>query len=604
MTTEPAAPEAQPGIWETEIGTVTALRRVLHVAPELRRGIWVTVVLAALGTAIALVVPIIVQVLVDTELLAGEAIDMRNVIERGAVALGAMALAMIVRRAALVRLAVRAAAGLSELRVRAFAHIHDLSLLYVQSERRGALVSRVTSDITAIQDFMEWGGVGMLVGTAQALLAILAMLVYRWQLALFVVGAAAIYTLLLIWFQNILRRGHDRVRQRVGITLGTMSEAISGLSTIRAYGAEDQTMDRVSEALDSQARVEIRTAWFGAMLFSSAELFAGLITAGVVAIGVATPIADATSAGTLIAFLFLVNLLVEPLQTLVETLEQAQAAAAGIRRILNVLDTPTEIPNPGGTELLLPAGPLALDLESVSYRYPGGRDDVVVDVSLQIAPGKRIAVVGKTGSGKSTFAKLVTRLLEPQGGEIRVGGIPIDHVGFSELRNRVGFVPQEGFLFDASVADNIRYGQVDATDAVVAAACHDLGLTEWVAGLPGGLATIAGERGSQLSAGERQLVALVRAWISQPDLLVLDEATSAVDAALEVRLRNAMQAATAGRTSVTIAHRLSTAEAADEVLVFDRGRLVERGSHRELLRAGGTYAALHADWAAGATAAS
>lgn len=587
------------GIVETEIGTATALRRVLRVAPELRRGLWATVFLAAAGTAIALVIPIVIQVLIDTELLEADSIDMGNVVERGALAVAAMVVAMAVRRQALIRLAVRSAAGLSDLRVTTFAHIHQLSMLHVQSERRGALVSRVTSDITAVQEFMDWGGVGMLVGAAQALLAVVAMLVYRWELALFVAVAALIYAALLIWFQTILRRAHDRVRDRIGVTLGTMSEAISGLSTIRAYGAEDETLEGVHDAVETQFRTEVRTFSLGSALFSSAELFAGLITAGVVGLGVATPLGEGLTAGRMIAFLFLVNLLVEPIQTLVETLSEAQSAAAGIRRILNVLDTPPDITDPGGDELTLAPGPVGVELSGVTYAYPGGEDLVIRDLSLSVAAGSRIAVVGRTGSGKSTFTKLITRLLDPGAGSIELSGRPLNRIGFTELRDRVAFVPQEGFLFDGTVAGNVRYGKPSATDDEVRTAFGDLGLADWVEGLPAGLDTEVGERGSQLSAGERQLVAMVRAWIADPDLLILDEATSAVDPALEVRLRDAMEAAVAGRTSITVAHRLSTAEAADEVLVFDDGRLVEQGCHADLLAAEGTYAGLHKDWAAG-----
>ncbi len=590
---------ATSGFTETDMGTATALRRVLRVAPELRHGLWVTVLLAGIGTAIALIIPVVIQQLVDTELLVDDSIDLGNVVEGGAVAIAAMVIAMLVRRRALVRLAVRSAAGLSELRVKAFAHIHQLSMLHVQGERRGALVSRVTSDVTAIQEFMDWGGVGMLVGSAQAVLAVVAMMLYRWQLALFVAAAALVYALLLIWFQTILRRAHDRVRERIGITLGTMSEAISGLPTIRAYGAEDETLDGVHDALEAQFRTEVRTFSLGAGLFSSAELFAGLITAGVVGLGVATSLGDGLTAGRLIAFLFLVNLLVEPIQTLVETLSEAQSAAAGVRRILNVLDTPADIVDPGGSDTVLAPGPIDVELTEVWYAYPPGDEYVIRDLTVSIAAGSRIAVVGKTGSGKSTFTKLVTRLLDPSAGSIHLSGCALKQIGFEELRDRVAFVPQEGFLFDATVAANVRYGKPEATAEEIRRAFRDLGLADWVDSLPAGLDTQVGERGSQLSAGERQLVAMVRAWIANPDLLVLDEATSAVDPALEVRLRDAMEAAITGRTSITVAHRLSTAEAADEILVFDEGRLVERGRHVDLIAAGGNYAGLHRDWAAG-----
>jgi putative ABC transport system ATP-binding protein len=262
--------------------------------------------------------------------------------------------------------------------------------------------------------------------------------------------------------------------------------------------------------------------------------------------------------------------------------------------VLGVLDVPVDIPDPvDGTPL--PEGGLDVRFEGVRFRYPTG-GDVLHDIEAHIPSGKRIAVVGETGSGKTTFAKLVVRLLDPTAGRVLVGGVPVDAVPFRDLRRRVAFVPQEGFLFEGSVADNVRYGRPEMTDAEVRAAFTQLELGDWLDQTQDGLATEVGERGSSLSSGERQLVALIRAWVADPDLLVLDEATSAVDPALEVGLRRAIERLTEGRTSITVAHRLSTAEAADHVLVFDDGKLVEEGDHAALVALGGVYAGLHADW--------
>jgi ABC-type multidrug transport system fused ATPase/permease subunit len=221
---------------------------------------------------------------------------------------------------------------------------------------------------------------------------------------------------------------------------------------------------------------------------------------------------------------------------------------------------------------------------------------------MSIGAGTRLAVVGETGSGKSTFAKLLTRLMDPSEGQVLLDGIDIREVSASSLRSSVVLVPQEGFLFDDTVAANVRYGKLDATDEEILASAAELGLADWLAGLPHGLETGVGQRGESLSAGERQLVALLRAHLADPDLLVLDEATSAVDPQLEMRIQRALERLMTGRTSVTIAHRLSTAEAADEVVVVDRGRIVQRGPHRELVRqADSVYAGLHASWVAQAT---
>jgi ATP-binding cassette, subfamily B, bacterial len=589
-TTAATAPRREPA-WRS-------FARAGSVAPSLTRGAWLTIALALLGTAGQVVVPIVVQQLLDGHVLAGDGIDLGAVRVAGLLAVLALVVAAVASRQAQYRLIRSAARGLAELRVATFRHVHDLSSLHVAAERRGTLVSRVTSDIETVTRFVEWGGIGMLIGSAQVAMVVTVMLVYDARLAALVVVTAALYAVLLLVFQRVLRRAYDAVRVRVGESLGAMSEAIAGLPTIRAYGTEDRVLDRVRQRLRAQFRAEFRTGALGATMFSSAELFAASVTAGVVALGVLSADTGLT-AGQLVAFLFLVTLFIEPVQLLVEVLDEAQTAAAGVRRVLEVLDRPLDVADPADGQQL-PHRPLDVRFAGVRFRYPTG-DEVLRGIDAEIPAGARVAVVGETGSGKTTFVKLLVRLLDPTEGHIEVGGRVLDQVAFASLRRRVAFVPQDGFLFDATVADNVRYGAPRATDRDVRTAFAELELDRWLDGLPDGLHTPVGERGSRLSAGERQLVALVRAWISAPDLLVLDEATSAVDPALEVSLRRAIERLTAGRTSVTVAHRLSTAEAADEVLVFDRGQLVERGTHTDLVDHGGVYAALHADWARGTT---
>jgi ATP-binding cassette subfamily B protein len=570
------------------------LRRAFQIAPALSKGLWLTLALAVFGTGLQLVVPITVQRIIDSVLLSNEQMDTSSVVTSGLIALVAVAIAMWARRVSLARLARSSITGLTDLRVTTFGYLHKLSMLHVQSERRGALVSRVTSDIETMQQFMEWGGVGMILGAAQILLAVMLMLVYEWRLALMITVGVLIYSVMLLWFQGILRRAHDSVRERVADSLSVVGEATAGLPTVRAFGMESVVMGKVSTALDRQYRAEYGAGALAAILFSSAELFAGVITASVIAVGVIFGVSWGLSAGTLVAFLFLVTLLVEPVQMLVETINQAQSAGAGLRKVLNLLDTPIEVADPVDG-VALPDRPLDVHFEGVRFRYPTG-GDVLNDITVSVAAGERVAVVGETGSGKTTFAKLATRLLDPADGSISIAAVPLNEVRFGSLRSRVSYVPQEGFLFEGTIADNVRYGKPDATDDGVRAAIADLGLLEWVDALTDGVDTRVGERGSNLSAGERQLVAIARAWIANPDLLVLDEATSAVDPALEVQIRRAIERLTSGRTSITVAHRLSTAEASDTVLVFDAGRLVERGPHEDLVRAGGVYSDLHRDW--------
>jgi ATP-binding cassette, subfamily B, bacterial len=580
--------------------TWSALRRAFVVAPALRKGLGLTLALSAVGTALRIVVPFAVQQILDGQLFGDGPVDTGAVLLKGGIAGVAMVLSALAARAATIRLTRTSASGLSDLRVMTFAHLQGLSALHTESERRGALVARITSDPETIARFMEWGGPGLIVGSGQIVLAVAAMFWFDWRLTLVVLIGVAIYAIALLWFQNILRRAHDKVRVLVGRSLTVVGESISGMPVIRAFGVEAQTRDRVRRALDAQFEAEYRTGRLGAFLFSSAEIFAGAINGLVVVVGVLLATSGDLSAGTLIAFLFLVNLFVEPIQMLVEVVDQAQSAGSGLRRILDVLDTPSDVPEVDpDSALRLPKDMLDVDLGNVRFRYPDGDIDVLSDVTVSIARGENVAVVGETGSGKTTFAKLVTRLMDVNDGSVLLGGVPIEAIRFEDLRSRVAYVPQEGFLFDTTVEANVRYGKLDATSEEIANAFFELGLMDWVNSLSDGLSTEVGERGSQLSAGERQLVALTRAWIAQPSLLVLDEATSAVDPALEVQLRQAMERITRSRTSVTIAHRLSTAEAADRVLVFDSGRLVEIGTHQDLVTLGGVYASMHADWTQG-----
>jgi ATP-binding cassette subfamily B protein len=579
---------------ESPLKTSSALARSFKVAPDLRKGLILTLVLAVVGTALQIVVPVVLQQIIDNEILGSDQIDTAAVARRGGFALVAVMLAMVARFVSLRRLVRSSASGLAQLRVKTFDHLHRLSMLELQAERRGALVARVTSDIETIQHWMEWGGVGMVLGLAQIVLALMVMFFYGWQLAIAVVAGVAVYTAMIVVFQRVMSKAHDKVRERVSDSLAATGEAISGLSTIRAYGMEEAVMDRVDGTLDDQFKAEVGTAILASSLFSSAELFAGFLTALVVGFGVVFGPDWGMSAGTLVAFLFLVNLLIEPIQRLVETFDQAQSAGAGLRKILRIVDTPIAIPDPvDGTPL--PDRSLRVEFNGVTFRYPSG-PNILKDISVHIPAGERVAVVGETGSGKTTFAKVVTRLLVPQIGSVAVGGISVDIVPFESLRSHIAYVPQEGFLFDASVADNVRYGKPGVHDDVVRAAFEDLQLLVWVESLPNGIHTEVGELGGNLSAGERQLVALVRAWIADPSVLVLDEATSAVDPALEVQIRNAIERVTQGRTSITVAHRLSTAEASDRVLVFDDGEIVEDGSHPNLLAAQGVYASMHRDW--------
>ena len=582
---------------DRERGAFATLAHGLRLTPEFREGLAVTLLLAVVATAGRVVVPVAVQQTIDSGLVSSEQPDLGMV--RTAVLLAGVAL--VVTAVANYRMNVRlyrtTENGLAALRTRAFRRVHDLSVLHQAAERRGSLVSRVTGDVDTISTFMQWGGLLVLISAAQLLLASVLMLFWSWQLTVVVYVCFLPLFLSVRFFQRKLQGAYRLVRERVGELLGAVAESVVGAPVIRAYGVQDRTAARIDGAVGRTQQAQVKAQTIAATTFSSGEMTAAFATGAVVVVGVLLGVDGGITVGQLVGFLFLVTLFVQPVQVATEVLNEAQNAVAGMRRVLGILDTPTDVADPADGRAL-PPGPVSVRFDGVSYAYPGG-PEVLHDVTLDIAPRTRVAVVGETGSGKTTFAKLLTRLMDPTRGRVLLSGVPLDELSFASLRSRVVMVPQDGFLFDATVAENVRYGRLDATDEEVERAFVELGLADWLDQLPLGVRTPVGERGEALSVGERQLVAVARAYLADPDLLVLDEATSAVDPATEVRLNRALDSLTRGRTTLAIAHRLSTAEAADEVLVVDAGVVVERGPHAELLRdPDGVYARLHASWVA------
>lgn len=594
---------AEPRTARSALETV---KRGLGLSPELRRGLGVTLWLAGLATAGRVIVPIAVQQVIDSGLVEDQ-VDMTRV----AWMIGMAFVAVVVTATATgfmhLRLAKVTETALSGLRVRAFRHIHDLSMLHQASEHRGVLVSRVTSDVDQVSSFMQWGGIMLVVFTGQALLALVVMMVYSLPLAGVVVVFLPLIIATMRWFQKRLDTAYLTVRERVGRMLAVLAEAVVGAPVIRAYGIEARTRRRLGDSIETHRVAAVKAGRLSAWFSGAGEQMSSIVVAAVLIVGTILAVQGKESPGTVVAFLFLVQLFIQPVQMLGEVINEAQTAVAGWRRVLDVLDIPPDVADPGENGIELKREPLSVRFVDVAFRYPRS-GEVAADatghlaldsIDVTIEPESRVAVVGETGSGKTTFAKLLTRLMDPSAGLVLLGGIDARKIRFASLRDRVVMVPQEGMLFRGTVLDNVLMGRVEGDEEAARLVFEQMGLTDWLNELPLGLRTQVGERGSSLSVGERQLVTLVRAAMAEPDLLVLDEATSAIDPFTEVRINRALATLTEGRTVVTIAHRLSTAEKSDRVLVFADGKLVQDGTHAELVEEGGIYGGLFESWQRG-----
>lgn len=576
-------------------GAWHVLRRGLRESPELRAGLGFTVILALANAIGRLILPVLIGFTLDRGLLGPEGFRPGLVASACAVAAIVVVGVYVAGRAAYIRLVRASETALRNLRVRAFAHIHDLSIAEQTAEKRGAFVARVTADVDILGQFMEWGAISWITsGILMAGTAVL-MFVYSWQLALLTLVIVAPIAFVMRVLQRGMLAAYERVRARIGETLSAVSESVMGAAVIRAYGLDRRVEVRLGGAIRRQYEAQMNANRYQATIFPIGDLFGAVATAAVVAVGVTFGADSGLTVGGLVAFLFLVAMFVDPLSELSETFDMTQSAIAGWRKVLGVLDLPVELvePDPGRS---VSAGPLSIRAEGVEFAYRDGGGPVLRGIDVEVPAGGHVAIVGETGCGKTTFAKLLCRLADPSSGRIVLGEVDLREISREARRRAVLMVPQDGFLFDTTIRENVRFGRAGAEDRDVEAAFASLDLDGWLGGLPEGLDTNAGERGEALSVGERQLVALARAQLASPECLILDEATSAVDPQTERIIAEALGRLSRGRTTLSIAHRLSTAESADSVLVFDRGKIVERGAHSELIERGGVYAALYRSW--------
>jgi ATP-binding cassette subfamily B protein len=569
------------------------LRRAARMLAPYRRETVLAALLVVLWTGSILAGPFFVKYAIDQGISKGEA----GPLNIAAAAYVAVAVASYFIYRAQVVLVGRVGEGfLRDLRVRVFDHLQRLSMPFYDREKAGVVVSRMTSDVDALAELVQFGLLMFMMNTLLLVFSVVVLTVVSWQLMLICLAAVPFVVLASIKFQRDSNDAYLEVRERIGSTLSRLQEGISGVRVIQAFGRESLETDRFAEENKVLYRAHMDSVFVQAWYLPVIEL-AGLgTTALVVGLGGWMAIEDIVTLGTIAFFVLTLGNLFEPIQQLSQLFNMLQSAGAGLKKLFDLLDTDVDVPERKGAVDLPSTGRVTVD--DVTFAYADG-PDVLTDVSLAIEPGERLALVGPTGAGKSTLAKLIARLYDPTEGRVLFDGVDLRDATMRSLRERIVVVPQEGFLFNGTVRDNIRLARADATDSDVEQALRDVGVLERFSALPDGLDTEVRERGSRLSAGEKQLVSLARAALVDPAVLVLDEATSSLDPGTELLVERAMTRLMEGRTVVVIAHRLSTAERSDRVGVVNDGGLVELGRHADLLRAGGQYAALHHTWAGG-----
>jgi ABC-type multidrug transport system fused ATPase/permease subunit len=492
--------------------------------------------------------------------------------------------------------------ALQDLRIQLFAHLQTLSVNFYSRRQAGAIISRLTNDVEALDQLVSDGVVTLfastltLLGTAAILfwldaeLALLTLLIFP------VLGIASFV------FRIISADAYRLTREKLAAITAYLQETLSGIRVVRAFAQETRHKDRFAALNDENRNANMTTVYLNAAYFPGVELLSALATAGILLYGGTQALHGDVTVGVLVAFVAALNNFFDPIQQLSQLYTTYQAGMAALDKIFEMLDEEPDLADrPDAIQLDRLRGEIEFD--DVVFRYGGEKSgEAMCHINVHIPPGQTIALVGATGAGKSTFAKLVARFYDPTSGRILVDGHDLRDVSASSLRSQMGIVPQEAFLFSGTIGDNIAFGRLDASPEEVEAASRAVGAHEFIVALEHGYDTEVGERGAQISAGQRQLIAFARALIADPRILVLDEATSNVDIHTESRIENGLRRLLGGRTAIVIAHRLSTIQGAGRILVLDHGRVVEQGTHEELLDLQGAYWRLYQDWAEQAAA--
>jgi ATP-binding cassette subfamily B protein len=485
---------------------------------------------------------------------------------------------------------------LATLRTDAFDHLQRLSLGFFEGERAGVLVSRLTADVQSLTLFVRTALIEVVGSLLLLVVSVSVLIVLSPKLAAFTLVAVPIVAAAAAYFQRRSRPAYLAIRDRVADTMTALQERLTGIRVIQSFAREEEQLAGYRTRSRAQVRAWQNASYVNVRFFPAIALAQGVAIATVLVAGEAMYRRGEVTQGVIAAFVLYLASLFEPVSRLGDWFTELQSGRAALSKIVGLIETPVDVHEQPDAVDLPERGPLVAD--HVSFSYTAGHP-VVRDVSLTVQPGEHLALVGATGAGKSTLAKLLVRAYDVDEGSVSFGGVDLRGASLASLRRRIVFVPQEGHLFSGSIADNVRLARPGASDAEVESALERIGALERFLALPEGLTTDVRTRGVRLSSGERQLVSLARVALVEPAAVVLDEATSSLDPATEAAVEQALAAVSAGRTVITIAHRLSTAERADRVAVLDHGRLVEIATHDELVANGERYAALWATWQAG-----